>query len=75
MNNISAITIAENNMNSRKVKHIEINLHYLKDCVNKTLFSINYIESNKNISDIFTKSLSVGKFTKNQTLSAPAPYT
>lgn len=48
-------------MNTKASKHIEIKYHYIKDLIYKKIVSISYVPTNENISDIFTKSLTIQK--------------
>ncbi|CAM8949587.1 unnamed protein product [Rhodiola kirilowii] len=62
--NTSAISIAKNPVQHGKSKHIEIKHHFLRDCVEKELVSINFCRSEDQVADIFTKSLHKDAFEK-----------
>ncbi|CAM8927908.1 unnamed protein product [Rhodiola kirilowii] len=62
--NTSAISIAKNPVQHGKSKHIEIKHHFLRDCVEKELVSINFCRSEDQVADIFTKSLHKDPFEK-----------
>uniref|UniRef100_A0A0A9XQL0 Copia protein n=1 Tax=Lygus hesperus TaxID=30085 RepID=A0A0A9XQL0_LYGHE len=64
VDNVSAISMMCTFTNSKRGKHIEIKHHFIKDlCLNKVI-NIEYISSNDNVADIFTKSLGAEKFEK-----------
>lgn len=56
--NKSSILMSKSNENSKRAKHIDIKNHFLKDVVNDKILDIDYISSENNLADIFTKSLS-----------------
>ncbi|CAM8957745.1 unnamed protein product [Rhodiola kirilowii] len=62
--NTSAISIAKNHVQHGKSKHIEIKHHFLRDCVEKELVTINFCRSEDQVADIFTKSLHKDVFEK-----------
>ncbi|CAM8889644.1 unnamed protein product [Rhodiola kirilowii] len=62
--NTSAISIAKNPVQHGKSKHIEIKHHFLRDCVEKELVTINFCRSEDQVADIFTKSLHKDAFEK-----------
>ncbi|CAM8994349.1 unnamed protein product [Rhodiola kirilowii] len=62
--NTSAISIAKNHVQHGKSKHIEIKHHFLRDCVEKELVTINFCRSEDQVADIFTKSLHKDAFEK-----------
>ena len=45
-----------------KAKHIDIKHHYLRNLHEQQKIQINYVESNKNIADVFTKPLPIQRF-------------
>jgi hypothetical protein len=57
VDNIGAGCIAQNVVNNARTKHIDIRYHMIRDWISKGIFELFYIESNKNLADIFTKSL------------------
>lgn len=48
--------------NTKRSKHIDIKVHFIKDIVCKQLINVKYIKSEENIADIMTKALSLNKF-------------
>ena len=63
--------MCESYENSKRTRHIDTKYQIIKDLVCKELIQLNYIRTNENTADIFTKSLSKVKFVyrfKNQNL-------
>jgi hypothetical protein len=57
LDNIGAGCIAQNYVNNSRTKHIDVKYHMVRDWIAKKIFELFYIESNKNLADIFTKAL------------------
>lgn len=57
VDNQRAINMAERYENSKRSRHIDIKMHFIKD-VSKGSVLLKYVSSTENIADIFTKSLS-----------------
>jgi hypothetical protein len=55
--NQSTIMMIENSKFSRKTKHIDVRLHFVRDCVTKQLINIKYCSSEFNTADLLTKPL------------------
>jgi len=55
--NQSAINLIESYENSKRAKHIDIKLHYIKDIVASGKINLDYVRSEDNLADIFTKPL------------------
>lgn len=69
--NIKPINIYEDNnscifmastLETKRSKHIDVKHHFIKDCVSSGEIKLNYISSDKQISDIFTKGLCPNRF-------------
>lgn len=62
VDNTSAIIISKNLVLHSKTKHIPINYHFLREQVVNKVVKLEYIASNEQIANIFTKSLLREKF-------------
>lgn len=62
--NQSAIKISENNENNKRLKHLDIRYHYIMENVTNKNVKLQYVKSNDNLADIFTKPLAKPQFTK-----------
>ncbi|XP_070023369.1 uncharacterized protein [Nicotiana sylvestris] len=64
--NTSAISMTKNPVHHKKTKHIDVRHHFLRDNYDKGLISIEFCAIDKQIVDIFTKSLSRENFERNR---------
>jgi len=62
--NSSSIDLSSHSIISQHSKHIDIHYHYVRECLINNKFSIDYLRSANNLSDVFTKSLDATKFHK-----------
>ena len=62
--NQSAIQVARNPSFHAKTKHIEIDVHYIRDLVQENIVNLQFCPSEDQIVDIFTKSMLEAKFLK-----------
>ena len=63
--NHSGINISKNHVfHDRISKHIGICYHFLRDCVQKGVMRLQYVETDDHMANIFTKALSIQKFEK-----------
>jgi hypothetical protein len=60
--NNAAINLSEDPALHDHVKHINTKHHFLCKCVQSNKISLSYINTNDNITDIFTKALETKKF-------------
>jgi hypothetical protein len=64
--NESAIKIAYNPYEHSRTKRIDIRYHFLRDCVIKGDTVISHVETNDQLTDIFTKPLDEQRFRELQ---------
>ena len=62
--NTSVINLSNNPIQHSRTKHIEIRHHFLRDHVKKWDISLNFVSTEKQLADIFTKPLNEEQFTK-----------
>nr|GEX05334.1 retrovirus-related Pol polyprotein from transposon TNT 1-94 [Tanacetum cinerariifolium] len=62
IDNNSAICIVKNLVYHSKTKHIEIRHHFIRDCFEKKLISVDHIHTDENVSDLLTKPFDAGRF-------------
>jgi hypothetical protein len=62
--NQSCIKLSENPVFNDCSKHIDIRYHFIRDCVQRGVVRLDYIQINEQMADIFTKALSRQKFEK-----------
>ena len=60
--NSSAIDISKNPVQHSKTKHIEIRYHFIRDLVERSIVTLEYIPIERQNADIFTKPLDRSKF-------------
>lgn len=60
--NSSAIDISKNPVQHSKTKHIEIRYHFIRDLVERKIVTLEYIPTECQNADIFTKHLDRSKF-------------
>ena len=60
--NSSAIDISKNPVQHSKTKHIEIRYHYIRDIVGRKIVCLEYIPTERQNADIFTKPFDRSKF-------------
>jgi hypothetical protein len=58
----SAICLAQNLVFHGRVKHIKVRHHFLRDYVEKGDIEMKYIDTERQLTDIFTKPLDVTRF-------------
>ena len=60
--NTAVICLSKNHILHSRAKHIEIKHHLIRDCVQKVILDIQFIDTEHQWADIFTKSLTVERF-------------
>lgn len=63
--NTACISISENGMGCRAIRHILVKEHYLSEKVEAGFLKLKYVRSAENVADIFTKPLSKVIFAKH----------
>ena len=61
-NNISAINLSKNPVQHSKSKHIEIHYHFIQDLVEEKVVCLEFIHTDNQKADIFTKPLDGPQF-------------
>jgi hypothetical protein len=60
--NTSAISVAKNPVFHKKMRHVERRHHFLRDHVSKGDINMRYIDTERQLADIFTKPLDSSRF-------------
>ena len=60
--NFSAIDISKNPVQHSKTKHLEIRYHFIRDLVDRKVVALEYILTERQNADIFSKPLDRSKF-------------
>ena len=60
--NDAAIKIVKNPVQHSKTKHIDIKMHFIRDCYDRGLITMKQIHTNDNVADIFTKPFAQARF-------------
>ena len=60
--NTSAINLTKNPIQHSRTKHIEIRHHFIRDHVPNNDICLEFVDTNNQIADIFTKTLSDDRF-------------
>lgn len=62
--NNSAINLSEDPLLHLRVKHVDMKYHFLRERVASGEIDMQYINTNSNVADIFTKALPASRFTR-----------
>jgi hypothetical protein len=60
--NTSAISVAKNSVFHKKMRHVERRHHFLRDHIKKEDIEMRYINTKRQLADIFTKPLDSSRF-------------
>ena len=60
--NLSAQALASNPIHHARTRHIEIDVHFIRDLVTSNKLDVRYISTLHQLADIFTKTLSANYF-------------
>jgi hypothetical protein len=61
--NTSAISVAKNPVFYKRIRHLERRHHFPRDHIEKGDIEMRYIDTERQLTDIFTKSLDASRFT------------
>jgi hypothetical protein len=64
VDNQAAILISKNDVYHDRTKHIDIRYHFVRDAIKQNLFTIQWVPTDQQLADGFTKALSVATFTR-----------
>jgi hypothetical protein len=71
----SAISIAKNLVFHKRMRHLERRHHFLRDHVEKGDIEMRYIDTERQLTDIFTKALDISQFADlRKEISVCHPY-
>ena len=71
----SAIAIAHNDVASARSRHIQVKFHVIRECIHQGYISLQYVQSDANISDVLTKALPYDAFMRHTRALANMPFT
>jgi hypothetical protein len=60
--NTSAISVAKNSVFHKKMRHVERRHHFLRDHIEKGDIEMRYIDTERQLADIFTNPLNFSRF-------------
>jgi hypothetical protein len=72
--NTSAISIAKNLVFYKKMKHLKVRHHFLRDHVKKGDIEMRYIDTERQLADIFSKSLDASRFASLREIGVCHPH-
>jgi hypothetical protein len=62
--NLSAINISKNPIQHSRIKHIDIRHHFIRDLVEEKVVTLEHVDKEEQLADIFTKALDAKQFEK-----------
>ena len=62
IDNQSAISITNNHVKHSKTKHIDIRYHFIRDCAEKNLITLEKVLTDDNLTDLYTKAFDISRF-------------
>ena len=66
VDNKSAIELAKNPTDHERTKHIDVRFHFIREQIKKQVVRVEYVKTNDQAADIFTKALSKPLFEKGK---------
>jgi hypothetical protein len=62
--NLSAINISKNSIQHSRTKHIDIRHHFIRDLVEEKVVTLEHVDTEEQLANIFTKALDAKQFEK-----------
>ena len=62
VDNQSTITLSKNPVHHNRTKHIDTRYHFVRQCVEEKKIEVEFVRSEDQLADIFTKALGKAKF-------------
>jgi len=62
VDNIGAVFLSKNKTSGERTKHIDVKYHFIREQINDGLIQVDFVRSEENLADIFTKNLSGEKY-------------
>jgi hypothetical protein len=57
-----AVALAKNPVHHNASKHIEVQYHFIRDCITKEMLNLEKVSTTDNVADAMTKNLSTDRF-------------
>jgi hypothetical protein len=73
VDNAGALFLVNNKSTTGRTKHIDVRHHYMRDLVEQKIIEVEYIPTEENTADIFTKNLQAEIFNKHSRRLVEAP--